>query len=232
MPDTLGIDDEDAVDIVRELESSFDIVISDSEAAACRTLGDVFDLVSRRYSDSGVGGQSCASAMTFYRLRRAFVDFAPAIKLHPSTRLSDLPNISVRRLFKKIEAQTGLRLPRKVSSWVGRFGAIGALAGLLGMLIVGIFYGAWTLAPGVLVVTAFSMMSLDPGKFPAGCETLGELSTKVARLNFGHLAKAGARVTQKDLWSSLTEVVSQYSSTPVAEMTSDALLLQSQRSAA
>ncbi len=35
MPDTLGIDDEDAVDIVRELESAFDIVIAPSEAVAC-----------------------------------------------------------------------------------------------------------------------------------------------------------------------------------------------------
>ncbi len=115
---------------------------------------------------------------------------------------------------------------------MGWFGVTGALGGLLGMLIVGIVYGAWALAPGILVVTAVALMFIDPGKFPADCETLGELSTKVARLNFGHLAKAGARVTQKELWDSLTEVVSQYSSTPTTEMTSDALLLRSQRSAA
>jgi hypothetical protein len=138
---TLGIDDEDAVDIVRDIERSFDIIISNSEAAACWTLGDIFDLVLQRFSDSGRGGHTCASAMAFYRLRRAFASIAPTVKLKPSTQLTDVAKMSVKRLFEEIETHTALKLPRKATSPVGWIGAVGIIGGLLATVPVGIIGG-------------------------------------------------------------------------------------------
>jgi hypothetical protein len=220
----LNIDDDDADLVVRELERAFDIVISHSEAASCRTLGDVFDLVARKEAD--VGGAHCASAITFYRLRRVFAASSPRPRLGPSTQLQDLTSMSVKRLFNEIEAQTGLQPPRAESSWIGTLRLFLGLAGLLTTLPVAIFFGSWAWATGALVTAAVLMMAADPRRLPPGCETLGDLSKKTARLNLGRLAKAGARIGRKDLWESLIEVISQFPLTPVAAMTSDALLLR------
>ena len=57
---TLGIDDEEAAYMVRELESSFDIVISAPEAEACRTLGDVYELILQRFESRGGGARNVA----------------------------------------------------------------------------------------------------------------------------------------------------------------------------
>jgi len=232
MPVSLGIDDEDSVDVVRDLESSFDIQISDSEAAACRTLGDIYDLLVMKFSESDVGGQSCASAMAFYRLRSALTAHSSEAKLRPSTPLATISTVSVRRLFKQIHMQTGLKLPSKAYSWMGWIGASSALLGIVGVIPISILFGWWAIVPVVCIASAFVLLPLDPGRFPKQCETLGELSTKVSRLNFGQLAKAGARVTERELWNSLTEVVSRYSSVAASEMHADALLLRKQRGVA
>src|SRR5580698_9597771 len=116
---TLGIDDEDSVNVVQDLERSFDIRISASEAAACHALGDIFDLLRGKLRDSGVGGKSCASAMAFYRLRHAIADLSPEERLRPSTPLAAIERASPKGLFKYIHAQTGLQLPSNEFSWIG-----------------------------------------------------------------------------------------------------------------
>src|ERR1700742_287513 len=166
MPTTLGIDYEDSVDLVKDLESSFDVRIFDSEAAACRTLGDIFDLLLQKFGESGTGGQSCASAMAFYRLRRALADHSPEARLRPSTPLTAITRTSPKRLFKRIQVQTGLQLPSKAYSWVGWFGSIAAVAGLLGVLPIGILFEWWALVPATFIALACVLLPLDPGKFP------------------------------------------------------------------
>jgi hypothetical protein len=230
---TLGIDDEDAVDIVRDLEKSFDIVISDSEAASCRTLGDVFEMILERYRENGLGGRSCGSAMAFYRVRRGIEFIVPGIKLRPDMLLRDITPVSTKRLFQIVEARTGLRLPPKSNSWIGLSGAAGVIAGFVGAIPAGVLLGAQGLEiAGVLVGIGLLMVYIDPGKFPEDCNTIADLSKRVAKLNVGHLAKAGARAGEKELWDTLTEVASRYSSVPIAMMNPKSLLLRSQRAAA
>ena len=237
MPITLGIDDEDAFDVVIDLERSFDIAISDQEAEACRTLGDLYDLLLQRF-EGREGGQLCASAMAFYRLRRACGYLSAETKLRPSTRFPDFANNSVRRFFTDIEGETGLRLPQKAASWVGKLGGASVVAGLLGVMAVGalcglgLLSGKWAWAPAAMIAFAPILWSLDPGEFPKNCETLGDLARRVSRLNFGRFAKAGARVNRKELWDALTELASRYSSLPIGQMCPEALLLESQRDAA
>lgn len=220
---TLGIDDEEAVYMVRELESSFDIVISAPEADACRTLGDLYELILQRFEGRD-SGQFCGSAMAFYRLRRASVHQSPGVKLRPSTLLPDLTDGSAKRFFKDIEAATGLRLARRAPSWIGTLAAVGLLGGLLGVMAVGtssaigLHFWKWAWAPAAMIAFAPILWSLDPGEFPENCETLGDLARRVSRLNFGRFANAGARVNRTELWDALTEVASRYSSLPIGQM--------------
>jgi hypothetical protein len=73
MPNTLGLDDDLAsAELLQNLEASFDISLSEAEAAACRAVGDVYDILRNHFSDSRDEAHRCATAMTFFRLRRAF----------------------------------------------------------------------------------------------------------------------------------------------------------------
>ncbi len=233
MSATLGIDDEDAIDIVRDLEKSFAIIISDTESGSWRTLGDVFELILKRYRDSGLGGRSCGSAMAFYRVRVGLDLIAPGINLRPEMLFRDITPVSAKRVFRSVEARTGLRLPPKAKSWIGYCGVIGMIAGFVGAIPAEFFAGAQGLeTAGVLVGVGLLMIYIDPEKFPKDCKTIGDLSKKVAKLNLGHLAKTGARAGEKELWDTLTEVASRYSSVPIAAMSPNSLLLRSQRAAA
>jgi acyl carrier protein len=46
--DDLGVDSVDIVSLVSELESAFDVQISDAEAAGLQTVGQVFEFISAR----------------------------------------------------------------------------------------------------------------------------------------------------------------------------------------
>jgi hypothetical protein len=132
MPNTLGLDDDgDDVDIVRDLEASFGIRISDDEAANCHTVGDVFELLRRLLAISGGDNSGCASAMAFYRLRRAIGQTVGASKAAPATLLADIAPNSPRRLFREIRSKTNLRLPALDFSWLGCIGVVLTLACLL-----------------------------------------------------------------------------------------------------
>jgi hypothetical protein len=170
--------------------------------------------------------------MAFYRLRRALSAPSPKLKLCPATRLADVSDISAKRLLRHLELQTRLRLPRKSPSWIGWLALTGLVAGVLLAIPMLVSYGWWGLVPVVMVVAARRIMDIDPGKFPVECQTLGGLAKKVSILNFGHLAKDGARANDSDLWKALTEVVARYSSVPSVEIRTEALLLESQREAA
>jgi hypothetical protein len=231
-PVSLDIDDEDAVDIVREIERSFDIVISNSEAAACQKLGDIHDLLRRRFADGQIGGEACASAMAFYRLRRALAGMQPDFKLRPSTLLLDITKTSVRHFFRNLEFASSLRLPQKDYSWIGVIGLTSAITGLLSVPIVGGFFGWWALISALMLLIGCSLLRFDPGAFPKDCRTLGDLAERVSILNFGRLAKEGARVGDANLWKALTELTSPYTSVPPHQMSREASLVRVQRKAA
>ena len=226
MTPTLKIDDDDACEVVRALERSFEIGISEAEAAVLFTLGDVFDFLKVRFAEKGRDGTSCGTAMAFYRLRRAFAAMAPDAVLRPSIRLTGITSLSARRLFRAIEKQSGLRLPRPDKSWIGILGA----ATLLGIpccipigLACGYLAGIGTFA---LVFFGGLLQRLDPGRIPGNCQTLGDLSKRVSALNFGRLVNIGAQAREPALWSALTEIVAPYTAVSSAEMRPEALMLR------
>ena len=94
---------------IEELEAVFNFNMTDEEAEGCCTVGDVYDVVCSHTSDWEAQGGNCASAMTFYRLRKAL---APNDKrsLRPSTDLDTL-GLTPSAFFDLLAARSNLRLP-------------------------------------------------------------------------------------------------------------------------
>jgi hypothetical protein len=227
---SLNLDDDDATGALSDLERSLGFRFGDDELTACRTVGDIHRIIARRLANSG--GDACASAMAFYRLRRALAPYTDGEKLRPSSVLAEVIQVPPKRLFKKIEAETGLHLPQATSSWLGRLAFAVAVTALLGIIPVHVLYPGWTLFTILLIPASIWTLSIDPGRFAEDCRTLRDLAKTTAALNFGHLLDAGSRPRTADQWEVLTEVFSEYSALPKAEITAEMLILPAKRYAA
>jgi hypothetical protein len=231
MTGSLDIDDEDASDAIVKLERSLGFRFADGELNDCRTVGDLFRIVSRRLAGLG-GGEACACAMAFYRLRRALSPYAGGETLRPSHVLSELITVSPKQLFRQVERETGLQMPPLASGWLGIAAFATAAAALLGVLPVHVFYPGWTLYLILLIPAAIWLFTLDPGRFGKDCRTLGDLAKRVVSHNYGHLLEAGARPSQADQWDLLTEFLSGYTAVKKQNIRPDMLILPARRYAA
>ena len=112
---TLGLDDDlDTFKVVSNLETSFGIRFTDAEGSAWRTVGDIYNTLRSRVSNSGKRAGRCATAMTFHRLRRAFSDLSIDTRLRPDTPVKGITSLTAKALSTQISARSGLRLPRQI----------------------------------------------------------------------------------------------------------------------
>ncbi|WP_143755023.1 acyl carrier protein [Caulobacter sp. BP25] len=229
MSNTLGLDDDlDPVEAVIGLEKAFALKISDGEAAACNTVGDIYDLLLARFAGRIGEPGACMTSMAFYRLRRSLRVVCPGTDWRPDTALTPLAGGNVRAFFVELRRVSGLQMPEPRGTWLGGIGGglallaiVGAaIAAIKGALIVG-------LASAAMLVVGVVLIRLDPGGLPEGCVTLGDLATKVGALNYGALAGVGGAVRPKDLWDAMAEVLSAQSDFPASAMRRDMLILQS-----
>jgi hypothetical protein len=230
---SLGLDDDlDGVELVQNLEKAFEIQIADSEAESILTVGQLYDLLLQKIP-ANESNRKCASAMAFYRLKRALKGLgyeAPS----PSTGLSFLEGRGAKISFKKLEHETGLRLPRPELSYGGFFGCLAVVIifcvvlGFSAFLHRRYFSGinGFTVVV-VFIVVGWGILYFDPGKLPKSCSTLGGLARKVAALNYGRFIKTGANHRDSEIWNNLLELLSEYA-LPKSEIGRDTYFLQSQ----
>jgi hypothetical protein len=230
MAQSLDLDDDDASAAIMALEHSLGFQFEDGELAACRTVGDIFRIVSSRIES--VGGDACASALAFYRLRRALVPHARGENLRPSYVLPEFISTPPKQLFRQIEIETGLQLPPPAISWLGRAAFATAAMALLGILPAHMLYPGWTLYLILLIPAAIWLFAIDPGRFGKDCRTLGDLAKKVASHNYGHLLEPGARPSRSDQWDLVAEILSANSPVERADIGPDTLILPARRYAA
>jgi hypothetical protein len=231
MPTSLNFDDDENTDaIIWDLERAFDVHIPDAEVAACQTLGDIFNLLLRRFGEDGIGAEACATAMAFHELKHAIAESTPGAKLTPSTRLADISGPSVKQFFITTQARSKLPLPRKARTWMGNLGIAVAIFGIFGPIPGAVLVGGWTILSIPLLIAAGGyLLNTDPGKFPSDCQTLGDLSRHAARLGFGRLARAGAKAGEREIWDVLTTIVAEHAQLPAAEMRPETVLLRTQK---
>src|SRR5260370_29092165 len=187
---TLGLDDDlDSVEVVIEIEKAFDVEISADEAKAIFKVGQLFDLLQEKMKASDEN-RKCASAMAFYRIRRALIDLRVDVGRSPSCDISRLHRIYTRSFVKSVEERSGLRLPRSTFSLVGKagvalslvgmFGALAAIVAALPLMFISVPIGGWLKAASIILlvgglVTGFTLMGVDAGRLPTNCGTLGAL---------------------------------------------------------
>jgi hypothetical protein len=234
MQNTLGLDDDlDPVEAVAGLEKAFALKISDDEAVACKTVGDIYDLLHARFAEQMGTGGACVTSMAFYRLRKALRRMHPEGDFRPSTSLTQCTGSNARSFLRQLGQDSALQVPGPQGRWVTAIGCLLLVGALLAVVLATINRTpVWILTAVGLVVVGIALVRLDPGVLPDDCTTLGGLATKVSALNFGKFALSGAAVRADGLWVALTEVLSEWSDIPRAEIRRDTFVLQAQLDAA
>jgi hypothetical protein len=173
-------------------------------------------------------GAGCASAMAFYRLRRALARDGSNPCLAPTTALEEIPSPSPKATFRRIlEAYPDIRLPRLSLSAAGLCG-LALLVSAFALIVVLAASPRWSAFPALATALGVLLMRYDRGRFPRGCRTLGDLARKVAGLNIVALTAAGACYREVDVWRAFVEVLTEHSSLPKSEIQEHTLILQSQ----
>jgi hypothetical protein len=247
---SLGIEDDDSADVVIHIEKAFDISIP--EAPAIYTVGEMFDVLRRKLPNSDAN-RKCASAMAFYRIRRALIDFGLDVARSPSTDLSGLDRVYTKTFAKNLEMRSGLRLPRPALGLIGRLGSAAVITGVLSIVVAGLgmfglllsallaMFGVTFVSPTLahwfvkgpfLVFVAGATLGcllwwIDAGRLPSSCRTLGALASKAAVLSYGRLVKEGADGSDTCLWKALVDILSDYAAVPADQIAPETYFLAS-----
>lgn len=222
MADTLNLDPEwGAIDLIEELEATFGFKMQDEEAERCCTVGDVYNVVSAYTSDWNDQEGLCGSSMVFYRLRRAL---CPEDKrsITPRTPLGQLAP-SPSKLMDGLAKRSGLRLPVHKLTGPGNAGAVILLAGIV-LSVVALFNTHWLFsgASASVAMVGLILVWRDPGRFPAGIATLGDLVDRAVPLNSKLLKELGGRPAAR--WSILAAIAAEYSELEPAEISPETYL--------
>ena len=227
----LRLEGDDELDLQEALEHAFGFTLAKDDEGSCRTVGDVHALVLRNI-DADKSGDLCATSMAFYRLRTALMRSRRRSDLRPATPLRLLVGKRPGIFLQRLERSTGLHMPY---GWGGAFTAGGffALAAAVAVTIAAISELEWakSLIAAGLVTAGSVLMIVEPGRLPAGCDTLGALARRVAALNHARLVGEGAAIRDRQVWEAVVEVVSDQTGTRPAEITSDTWLFKRPRAA-
>ena len=220
MTSSLGLaGDLDDVELIQDVEAAFGIRLADDEIERCSTVGQLFELIEARLPQMP-NGHSCATAMCFYRLRRALQSHS-ATALKPMTSISALSAVPVRKLHHIIETECGLRSPPHCITLWGCLALLLVLALPFGLFAVGMPW--WIAFPSAAL--GIGLYRLAPIQLPGEVETFGDLVRIVASRSIGALAGQGARLGPKEAWQAFTDVLSDHTQLSKGEIGPETLLL-------
>ena len=216
MANSLDLDPEwGAIDLLEEVEATFDIKIANEEAERCCTVGDLYDIVCAHSPDWDSQDGNCGSSIVFYRLKRSL---NPGDKrgVTPGTALT-VSGLQPSHLFKKLADDTGLRLPSYELTGLGMAGSYLLTGGFLAA-IVALLTGHWIVGglAALIALAGVPLLRLDPGRLPAGIVTVADLVRRTVPLNAASLKEAGGRPA--DRWSVLIALAAEHGTLPLDEI--------------
>ena len=218
----------DSIELIMDVEETFQISIRDAEAEEIWTVGDLYRYVAQETNvgptaSGGGPAVACLSARVFYTLRRAVLAIHPAgpDRLSPKTPFAQAVPLAERRAaWRQIAAATGLRLPKLHMS----FRTFALFIGLAVVLSVaaGILLGSVAIALlGVFLGFVLFAVVNGKGRHLDGCTTLGDLARLTLYRNFAALAAQGGLDPQRELRQAVRRVVADCLGVPVADVRDD-----------
>lgn len=183
------VGDGDEVDLLEAWEAAFGIMVGPEETAPWRTVGDAARTFEALASPGGTDEDAWAIQRAFYRIR----DAIGADRIRPSTPLASLGEMP-KLLVRRIERESGLSMPPLPPTAIGQAAWLLCAAAVVGLLI-GWVFKIWLAIAASLVVAVLPLVWLvvfEPGAFPAGVVTVGDLARRAAPLNLGILRREGA----------------------------------------
>ena len=220
----------DGVELVLRIEDEFSILLSDEEAAAARTVGDLYELILSKIKTT----PDCLSSKAFYRVRKALVDTLgiPRRSIRPATDLEPLfPRTQRKVLWSAVSDAVGLSIPRLQYSnaWKSRFiqialvfatslvvtGGIAFHVSLgmnFGRQIGGLLYWAFATFLWIALFTLSDVFLLRCATFlrsEISVVNAGELAQMVLALNpSAYTPEAQTEQLSKDqVWVKLTQII-------------------------
>jgi len=202
----------EGVELIMDVEDTFDIKIEDEEATACSTIGDLHQCIIKKFNcDSKTN--TCLTQKTFYTIKKILVnDFVvPEKSVVPSTETGKLPIINMRKFWKYLEQEMQFNLPKlELSSALVLFycimcfiissltavkfglGPVSVLGSFVFWIVFFYKIVRWLSKPFAVVV-------------PSSCKSLGDLARITAVREY---QKKGGLLSDDDIWSILIKIVS------------------------
>lgn len=214
----------DSVELVIRTEDEFSITISDDEAAAAITVGDLYRTVLAKLDVT----PGCLTSKAFYITRRALVDALgiPRRSIRPSTKLPPLlPGETRREQWELIRHSIGLSVPGlripgdlRQGIYKGTFligsllailtGIFGLTLGLHGLVVFPLAFVLW-IALAVASMPVVERFSIPRFASELPADTAGELAQIVLSLNRDRFdpAKGAAELAEEDVWCRLVDII-------------------------
>lgn len=212
--------DGDEIELVKRLESVFDVEFRGEELERARTVGDLEAILAGRFADAD--GARCMSAMAFYRLRRFLRSHDAARHIAPHDRIADFfPDPAA--FAEALRRETGLRFEYPA----GLFGGVGVMLQLcwlaaLAACLTG--HGTAALIAATFAATGVAMIRTDSGRF-ADRQSVGDVARELVTQNFGLLARDGGRAGRPVIWEVMRTVIADLHGLRAAEIGRDTLLI-------
>lgn len=213
MSDALDIDSDDDVPIVKDVEDAFGIKITDAEAAACETVGDLFRLICARVPTVERSDRlPCLTAFTFRELRRAIRVHMPEVEVQPKTLISSFTAGDAHSGWHVyLSSATGLNIahpPLSRGSLAVSVSAFSVLA-LATSVNLGFSSTLWF----AIIVEAAIVVALVGIYGPRSWQTqttLGDLATETAARNVKMMIERHGAVRRQDVWNVLLALLRSY----------------------
>lgn len=202
---TLGmVGDGDELYLIRRIEGAFAVKFGDGELRRFLTVGDLFDVLSRRLGATHKRRSVCLSAVAFYRLRRALVQCGSSKRAAIATDLNAmLGRKGLGQKWADVTAAASLKLPPlELTDGSSRLQQIVMTAGAA----MSLWY--WSFWPIALAITCSVLLgTILPRQNPKPYSTLGGLTEHVRTFNFGAISREYGVVHPTDVWNSLQVVL-------------------------
>ncbi|MEX2188890.1 MAG: acyl carrier protein [Pirellulales bacterium] len=221
----------DTVELIMDIEDRFGVSISNDDAAAVRTVGELSDMVERLLSEkSATGGPAvCLTSMAFFRFRRAVAEVCHVERKRVSP--GEVIDVLVarkarRREWAEMARRTSMKMPPLHRPdwcvWVGLGFVATFVAGCwqtrLGIESTALLCWA-TLAILIFGIGAFGWVTrplaihLSPRTI-----TCGELARELVALNFASLRARGETIRREELWQAIVHTVAESAGADAAKI--------------